>query len=213
MRRKRFCWKNYAHKAPPFANNKDTIICKKGVLTSMKATGVVRRIDNLGRIVIPKEIRRTLHIREGDPLEIYTDVGGQVIFKKYSPLGEMGELAERFAAALALKTDFGVLICDRERCIAAAGANRSQMLDHAISNETAAALENRRLFVKKKDAPAAPALENCTAEAALIVPIITAGDLAGGVILVCGTDGPVPDEADSKLAQVAAEFFSRNVEN
>ena len=178
----------------------------------MKATGVVRRIDNLGRIVIPKEIRRTLHIREGDPLEIYTDVGGQVIFKKYSPLGELGEMAGRFADAVAQKTDFSVAICDRERCIAAAGAQKSQLTDRSISNDLEHILEGRRLYVKKKDEPSPPALTGSNTEAALVAPIITAGDVSGGIVLAGPPNSPIPDEADSKLAQVAAEFFSRNVD-
>lgn len=70
----------------------------------MKATGIVRRIDDLGRVVIPKEIRRTLRIREGDPLEIFTEKDGEVIFKKYSPMGELGEFATQICNSLGRNT-------------------------------------------------------------------------------------------------------------
>ena len=87
----------------------------------MKATGIVRRIDDLGRVVIPKEIRRTMRIREGDPLEIYTDRDGEVIFKKYSPMGELGTFVGELAEALSRTAGLSVAICDRDAVIAAAG--------------------------------------------------------------------------------------------
>ena len=95
----------------------------------MKATGIVRRIDDLGRVVIPKEIRRTLRIREGDPLEIYTDREGEVIFKKYSPVGEPAGFASEYADALVQGTKLSVVICDRDHCIAAAGISKKDLDD------------------------------------------------------------------------------------
>ena len=88
----------------------------------MKATGIVRRIDDLGRVVIPKEIRRTMRIREGDPLEIYTDREGEVIFKKYSPMGELGSFASQYAETLHKTANMSVIISDRDAVIACAGA-------------------------------------------------------------------------------------------
>ncbi len=88
----------------------------------MKATGIVRRIDDLGRIVIPKEIRRTLRIKEGDPLEIYTDRDGEVIFKKYSPIGEMQSFANEYATALQKATGTPIFVCDKEEVICVRGA-------------------------------------------------------------------------------------------
>ena len=96
----------------------------------MKATGIVRRIDDLGRVVIPKEIRRTLRIREGDPLEIYTGSEGEVIFKKYSPMGEMSAFSSDYATALADTSSLAVIICDRDRCIAAGGAPKRSLLEN-----------------------------------------------------------------------------------
>ena len=100
----------------------------------MKATGIVRRVDDLGRIVIPKEIRRTLRIREGDPLEIYTDTDGGVIFKKYSPIGEMTSFATQYAEALTRTAGVPYVICDRDHVVAAAGVSRKEYLERRRQN-------------------------------------------------------------------------------
>ena len=111
----------------------------------MKATGIVRRIDDLGRVVIPKEIRRTLRIREGDPLEIFTDRDGEVIFKKYSPMGEMGAVAGELAEALARTAGMSCAICDRDAVIAAAGGAKKDILEKRISAELEQLMEQRVL--------------------------------------------------------------------
>ena len=100
----------------------------------MKATGIVRRIDDLGRVVIPKEIRRTMRIREGDPLEIYTDTDGQVIFKKYSPMGELSEFAAQICDALHKTTGGIAAVCDRDAVIAVAGGGKRELLDIMSKN-------------------------------------------------------------------------------
>ena len=100
----------------------------------MKATGIVRRIDDLGRVVIPKEIRRTMRIREGDPLEIYTDADGEVIFKKYSPIGELSSFTGQYAEVLSRSTNLPVLICDRDHVIACAGIPKREAVDRRISD-------------------------------------------------------------------------------
>ena len=102
----------------------------------MKATGIVRRIDDLGRVVIPKEIRRTLRIREGDPLEIFTDREGEVILKKYSPIGELGTLAKLYAESLAQTLGCTVCITDMDQVVAVSGSGRKELQDQYISRET-----------------------------------------------------------------------------
>ena len=109
----------------------------------MKATGIVRRIDDLGRVVIPKEIRRTLRIREGDPLEIYTATDGEVIFKKYSPVGELGEFARQYADALAQTSGHIVCITDRDRVIAVSGGDRKSLLGKEVSRGLQNVIEDR----------------------------------------------------------------------
>ena len=108
----------------------------------MKATGIVRRIDDLGRIVVPKEIRRTLRIREGDPLEIFTSREGEIMLKKYSPVGELGEFARSYAQALAQTTEALVCITDREYVIAAAGTGKKEVEGEQLSEEMEEMIEN-----------------------------------------------------------------------
>jgi UDP-N-acetylmuramate dehydrogenase len=101
----------------------------------MKATGIVRRIDDLGRVVIPKEIRRTMRIREGDPLEIFTDRDGEVIFKKYSPIGELTGFAAQYAETLHKTCEMSVVICDRDSVVACAGVSKKEYGDKSLSEE------------------------------------------------------------------------------
>ena len=101
----------------------------------MKATGIVRRIDDLGRVVIPKEIRRTLRIRESDPLEIFTDREGEIILKKYSPIGELGNFAKEYAESLAQVAGCMVCICDHDQVIAAAGSGSKEYMGKRIHSE------------------------------------------------------------------------------
>ena len=117
----------------------------------MKATGIVRRIDDLGRVVIPKEIRRTMRIREGDPLEIYTDREGEVIFKKYSPIGELAAFAAQYAETLYKTCTLAVVICDRDAVIASAGVPKKEFLDHRITSELEAIIEGRSLYTWQEE--------------------------------------------------------------
>ncbi len=100
----------------------------------MKATGIVRRIDDLGRVVIPKEIRRTLRIREGDPLEIFVDRDGEVILKKYSPISELGDFAKEYADALYDSLGHNVLVCDRDSIIAVSGVSKKEYLNKSVGD-------------------------------------------------------------------------------
>ena len=100
----------------------------------MKATGIVRRIDDLGRVVIPKEIRRTMRIREGDPLEIYTTKEGEVIFKKYSQIRGLEDFAAQFCDSLSRNSDFTAAVSDRDTIIAVAGSGRRDLLGKSITS-------------------------------------------------------------------------------
>ena len=178
----------------------------------MKATGIVRRIDDLGRVVIPKEIRRTMRIREGDPLEIYTDNNGEVIFKKYSPVGELATFAAQYAEALVKSTPCPVLICDRDHCIAAAGISKKEVLERRVSAQLEEVMEGRRtISIGKEDGRRMTALEGVDRFIGVAAPIVAAGDVSGAVVLL--TDGQSwPSETDLKLTQVAAAFLGRQME-
>ena len=178
----------------------------------MKATGIVRRIDDLGRVVIPKEIRRTMRIREGDPLEIYTDNNGEVIFKKYSPVGELAAFATQYAEALVKSTPFPVLICDRDHCIAAAGISKKEVLERRVSAQLEEVMEGRRMVVLgKEDGRRMTALEGVDRQLGVAAPIVASGDVSGAVVLLADGQG-WPGESDVKLIQVAAAFLGGQME-
>jgi AbrB family transcriptional regulator (stage V sporulation protein T) len=178
----------------------------------MKATGIVRRIDDLGRVVIPKEIRRTMRIREGDPLEIYTNAGGEVIFKKYSPIGELSAFAVQYAEALATSTRLSIIICDRDHCIAAAGISKKETLERRVTPDLEQIIEERKpvSFTLQENHLA---LEGIERKICVAVPIIIAGDVSGAVVLLSGETSSVATETDLKLASVAASFLGKQMEN
>ncbi len=177
----------------------------------MKATGIVRRIDDLGRVVIPKEIRRTMRIREGDPLEIYTSAGGEVIFKKYSPIGELSVFASQYAEALSDSTKLSVIICDSERVIAAAGISKREALEKNVSDELLRIMENRSAFVAD-GTKTVLGFEGIDKKICVAVPIVSAGDVSGAVVLLENEQDSKAGESDVKLASVAANFLARQLE-
>ncbi|MCM1037707.1 MAG: stage V sporulation protein T [Roseburia sp.] len=180
----------------------------------MKATGIVRRIDDLGRIVIPKEIRRTLRIREADPLEIYTDREGEIILKKYSPIGEMGTFAKQYAESMAQVSGHIAMIADRDQFIAVSGGMKS-VLGKSISRDLEEKINNRESVVATKgDRNFIPvcheAGEDYQHEA--ISPIICEGDVIGAVILLEMDNKSKMGEVEQKLIQSAAGFLGRQME-
>ena len=149
----------------------------------MKATGIVRRIDDLGRVVIPKEIRRTMRIREGDPLEIYTDTDGQVIFKKYSPMGELSEFAAQICDALHKTTGGIAAVCDRDAVIAVAGGGKRELLDRRISRELEELMSTRGQYAA--DSCTLPVVDTDERYAvAVAAPILSEGDVLGCVLFM-----------------------------
>ena len=177
----------------------------------MKATGIVRRIDDLGRVVIPKEIRRTMRIREGDPLEIYTDRNGEVILKKYSPVGELSSFAKQCADAITLATDFNVIICDRDHCVAAAGIPKKEIIERRVTQAVEDVMQSRSVEVYKKG-DEKRAVEGIDQNIAVAAPIMAAGDVSGAVVLT-SKDEREASEADVKLATVAASFLGKQMES
>ncbi len=176
----------------------------------MKATGIVRRIDDLGRVVIPKEIRRTLHIKEGDPLEIYTAKDGEVIFKKYSPIGDMGQFAEEYCSTLQTVSGFPCAITDKEMVIAAAGG-KGRAVGKALSAEFEQIMEERRPFAATDNGPSLTKSGE-DSPVALAHPIMAEGDIMGMVTLLKTADKQA-GEAESKLLRAAAIFLGKQLES
>lgn len=172
----------------------------------MKATGIVRRIDDLGRVVIPKEIRRTLKIREGDPLEIFTGNDAEVIFKKYSPMGEMVSFASDFAEALSVGSKLTVAICDRDHCVAAGGAKK-ELLEKTITPELEKIIEDRRIYVQQ-NGDKILAFSGCERHICVAAPVVAAGDIVGCVLFLAENENETAGEADIKLAEIASKFLS-----
>ncbi len=186
----------------------------------MKATGIVRRIDDLGRVVIPKEIRRTLRIREGDPLEIFVDREGEVILKKYSPIGELGDFAKEYADSLYEAIGHIACIADRDTIIAVSGAPKKEFLNKPIGAAVERVMEERKSVLINspgehamcKACPIEDEDEKCKFTAEVIAPIIAEGDPIGAVIL-CSRDPNVKmGELELKLAETAAGFLAKQME-
>jgi len=178
----------------------------------MKATGIVRRIDDLGRVVIPKEIRRTMRIREGDPLEIFTDREGEVILKKYSPIGELGEFATEYADSLNEALGHISCIADKDTIIAVAGAPKKQLMNKQLSPDVEKVMTDRKMVLFNE-----PCFLTADADisysSAVIAPIITEGDAVGAVIIAAKEPGITLGNLETKLAETAAGFLAKQMES
>lgn len=183
----------------------------------MKATGIVRRIDDLGRVVIPKEIRRTMRIREGEPLEIFVDREGEVILKKYSPIGELSEFAQEYADALSEETNHGVFVLDRDVVIAVSGVQRKEFLEKQISSDAEKVMENRRAkIINGKGADAfcqgIGDSEEYSFSSSVLAPIIVEGDPIGVVVMSTKDAEGEVGELEMKLTTTAASFLAKQME-
>ena len=183
----------------------------------MKATGVVRRIDDLGRIVIPKEIRKTLRIKEGDPLEIFTDKEGEVILKKYSPIGELSEFATGYAETLSKTTGHIAYITDKDSVIAVSGGPKKDYIDQNLSKELEKVMDNKTVYTSKENNEISlPITQNDNNfkkyNSQVIYPIISDGDVIGSVILLSKEPNTKMGETELKVVQSAAGFLSSQME-
>ena len=161
----------------------------------MKATGIVRRIDELGRVVIPKEIRRTQRIRRGDPLEIFTTGDGEVIFKKYSPIGELQGVAVQYAEVLS-------------KCFALTAF----VADRSISQPLEKLMESRKPYLRQDAEQTVLPCEGSPRVLLCAFPIIAAGDVAGAVGLLTEDRSAKPDASQQKAVAVAAAFLAKQME-
>lgn len=177
----------------------------------MKATGIVRRIDDLGRVVIPKEIRRTMRIREGDPLEIYTDRDGGVIFKKYSQLGDVSDFAAQLCDTISRVAGLPAVITDRDSVIAAGGVPRREVVDKRVSAQMEQLMEERRSVQAEQPLPLCDSGEKY--RVLIAVPILSEGDVLGCVAFVSDGDASALGDVELKLAQTVAGFLGRHMES
>ena len=180
----------------------------------MKATGIVRRVDDLGRIVIPKEIRRTLRIREGDPLEIYTEKDGGVIFRKYSPMGDLQEFAAQMCESIGSASGHIAAVADRDSIIALHGAPKRELMDKPNSMELDKLMENRKNYRYVPGETMLRATESSEKyHLGVAAPILCQGDLMGCVMLLLDENSSPLAEADQRLAQTVAGFLGKQMES
>jgi len=184
----------------------------------MKATGIVRRIDDLGRVVIPKEIRRTLRIREGDPLEIFTDREGGVILKKYSPIGELSDFAKEYAESLQQSIGHIVCITDKDTIIAVAGGPKKEFLEKRISEDVEKIMEERKTIARRSKAEGKGFAicfddeDGSKYSSQVVSPIVAEGDPIGTVIILSREPDVTMGDLESKLAETAAGFLGKQME-
>ena len=180
----------------------------------MTLAGIVRRIDDLGRVVVPKEIRRTLRIREGDPLEIFTDREGEIILKKYSPIGELSQFARDYAEALGQATGHIVLIMDKDQMSATSAGNRKELLGKTVSREFENLLEQREVLqmsnAERGFVAASEGLEDVDSQ--IVAPILAEGDIIGAVMVVSKDAKNKVGETERKLVTSAANFLGKQME-
>ncbi len=180
----------------------------------MKATGIVRRIDDLGRVVIPKEIRRTMRIRDGDPLEIYTDRDGEVIFKKYSPMGELGAFAAQLCETLYKTAGIPAVITDRDAVIGVAGVSKRDVMERRLSTALEDMMEQRRTYRLSPGETAMPALDGDDRYSVLVAsPILAEGDVSGCVLFLKTDTTEEATETEFKLVQTISGFLGRQMES
>ena len=179
----------------------------------MKATGIVRRIDELGRVVIPKEIRRTQRIRRGDPLEIFTTGDGEVIFKKYSPIGELNGLALQYTDVLSRQYALTAFVADRDRILAVSGGGRRDLADRSISQPLEKLMDARKPY--HSEGVPEKAVLPCEGSPRVLLcaaPILVGGDVTGAVGLLTEDRTAQPDDAQRKAVSVAAAFLAKQME-
>ena len=178
----------------------------------MKATGIVRRIDDLGRVVIPKEIRRTMRIREGDPLEIFTDREGEVILKKYSPINDLSEFATEYVESLYESLGLPIFLSDRDEMIAIAGVAKKTYSHRRLSNFAEDAMKERRPILHQQDTviELVPGQYE-EVKSYCIVPIVANGDIIGAIYVI-SKDGLI-GAVEQKGAEIGALFLAKQMEN
>lgn len=178
----------------------------------MKATGIVRRIDDLGRIVIPKEIRKTLKVKVGMPLEIYTDSEGGIILKKYLPFSEFATIAAEYAECIARQTGADIIITDRDKVIAATGSMIKQIVGKPIGEKLERILDDRddQLSYNERNG-FIPAVEGMDPKEQVSALIRSNGELLGAVLIQSGKNQKRIGELEQKAAEIAAEFLGKQI--
>ena len=179
----------------------------------MKATGIVRRIDDLGRVVIPKEIRRTQRIREGDPLEIYTGIEGEIVFKKYSPVGELSNFSSMYAEVLSKAGGLPAIVCDKDHVVSVAGIPKKELLERRVSSALEDVMNQRKsINYKGKRSERIKPVEGIDRYAIAGSVIVVSGDVCGYVLYLSGDADSTATDLQVKTAEIAANLLAKQLE-
>lgn len=177
----------------------------------MKATGIVRRIDELGRVVIPKEIRSTLRLKSGDPLEIFTD-RDELMLKKYSPIASLEKFSEGTVKSLSDLSGHIAVICDTDEVLHASGRGQRDFDGKSLSGHMEKILNDRKSYIANlsEGGDVVPICDNQNSEvtAQVIVPIVCNGDCLGAVALISCEHGAKIESSACKLAQLSANILA-----
>lgn len=175
----------------------------------MRTTGIVRRIDELGRVVIPKEIRKTMHIKEGEELEVFVEGEDRLVLKKYFVLESFSDISKKYIEILRKYTDCISLICDTDKCISA--SSEREKFEGKRITKTAENFFKRRKSSVLRGADVFPIIIGVDYKEMIIVPIIVAGDIVGGIVLLSKRSF-IDSDNTLKIAELTADFFSKQIE-
>lgn len=178
----------------------------------MKATGIVRRIDELGRIVIPKEIRRTQRIRRGDPLEIFTSAEGEVIFKKYSPMVEIASIADQYTVVLAKQLGLTAFVCDKDTIVAVSGSGKRELAEMRISRPLERIMEGRKTYIMHSGEEQLLPCEGCSRNILAVCPVITAGDVIGAIGFLAAEPSTEASEELVRAVELGGALLAKQLE-
>lgn len=177
----------------------------------MKATGIVRRVDDLGRIVIPKEIRRTLRIKDGDPLEIFIE-NGAVLYKKYSAIKNIEDFAQSYTDSLYKTTGFISIITDRDMVVAISGIAKRDFISKSISEELERIIDSREMFNSSIEHVNIINDQSVVFNSIVINPILSEGEIIGSVIITSIDKNINVSNIEIKLVQQASNFLGKQME-
>lgn len=175
----------------------------------MKETGIVRRIDELGRVVIPKEIRKTLRLSEGDPVEIYTD-RNELILKKYSPINATFEFAKNLVESVYVQTALTVIVCDTDNAVYAKGQGAKDYEKKPIAKSLLNLLKQKRTVINENEEKSIKIVDDIEVnfKTQLIMPVLSQGDLIGGLVLLSQEE--IIDAKTIAIASFCVDFLGRN---